>query len=117
MSPVNLHKDYDPKEFTYDYIEKAWQAINGANSAGRYFFVAHLLNQPFMGGGHWMAFLRRPDKGHFLDVPFNSDQGFGESGDAEIAVHERAGHLDWRIREISVDALPTEPDRNIEGLL
>jgi len=111
MTPVRLHKDYDPKEFTYDRIEKAWQAINGSNSQGRFFFVGHIVNQPFGGGGYWMAFLRRPRDMSYVDVPFESNEGFHEPGEAENAIHQRTQELGWRIEEISVDMIPTEVEK------
>jgi len=117
---VKLHKDYSPDEFTYDKIEKAWMVTNGTNGIGRYFFVAHLVNQPFGGGGNWMAFLRRPDKKdwRYVDVPFEPNTGFAEPGDADNAIRHRVyQELGWRIEEADVSALPEEIDENTKGLL
>ena len=118
---VRFHKDYNPEKFAYDKVEKAWVAINGAYSEGRYFFVAHLKNGIMNPRGRWMAFLRRPEKNEMIyeDVPFDYE-GFPESADAEEAVFKRAEGpqgLGWRIREIDVKCLPTEADKNLEGLL
>ncbi|MDP2924902.1 MAG: hypothetical protein Q8N99_00870 [Nanoarchaeota archaeon] len=115
---VKLHKDYDPNEFTYDNITKAWAVTNGA--IGRYFFIAHLVSQPFCGGGNWMAYLRRPDKTDwtYVDVPFDSNKGFLEEGEAEDAVYKRAYQdLGLRIEEIETQSLPSEIDSDTKGLL
>jgi hypothetical protein len=120
---VKMHKDYDSEDFAWDEIEKAWQAINGLNHFGRYFFVAHLKKTPSNGDGRWMAYLRRPgikvngeDDSNYLDVPFEY-QGFVESGEAGNAIHHRAYRLGWRISEIDVNALPEEIDENTKSLL
>jgi hypothetical protein len=105
---VKLHKDYSQEEFGYDRIERAWQAISGLNSGGRYFFIAH-LEKPLVGG-EWMSFLRRPDKkeNNYLNVPFNYE-GFNDLSDADQAIYVRAyKNLGWRINEIEISALPTE---------
>ncbi len=118
MERVKLHKNYDPNEFTYDSITKSWAVINGA--IGCYFFIAHLINQPFGGGGNWMAFLRRPDKTDwtYVDVPFDSNQGFSEEGEAENAVYKRSYQdLGFRIEEIETECLPLEVDSDTKGLL
>jgi len=108
MCPLKFHKDYDEVEFAYDRIVKAWQAINGDHSKGRYFFIGHLKNP--LNEREWMAYLRRPDKDSldYLDVPFDYD-GFREQGDADNAIFKRAYQdLGWRIEEINIEFLPQE---------
>lgn len=120
MSPVQLHRDYDPEEFTYDRISDVWVATNGPGSAGRYFFIAHLTSQPYAGGGHWMAFLRYPDLGQevYIDRPFNANQGYREPGQANNAIFERAyKQLGWRIERIDVDKIPRDVDDGLEDIV
>ncbi len=116
LPEVNLHKDYSPAEFKYDYIEQAWGAFSGDHSHGRYFFIAKLTVS--LRNGIWMAMLRRPVKEDlsYVDVPFNYD-GFEESGLANIAIFNRSFELGWRIREISVDSLPTVIDEYLASFL
>lgn len=99
--------------FSYKSIANAWAAINGKNSEGRYFYIAQLFDEPFEGGGKWMAFLRRSDHlGGLIDVPFGYE-GFAESADAEEAVNTRAYRdLGWRIEEIEVDKIPESRETN-----
>jgi len=103
---IKLHKDYGAEQFAYREVIKAWQAINGVNSEGRFFFVGR-LEKP-LPNGEFMAYLRRPNKteGCLLDVPFDYD-GFRESANAEQAIFTRAQeNLGWRIREIRTECLP-----------
>jgi hypothetical protein len=111
MCALKFHKDYSEVEFAYDKIVKAWQAINGTHSEGRYFFIGHLKNP--IREGKWMAYLRRPDKhsSNYHDVPFDYE-GFHEEGDADNAIYKRATDLGWRIREIEVNSLP-EDQKNL----
>ena len=108
------------KHVDYDRIENAWQAINGENSQGRFFFIAHLIKKT-EEGNEWVAFLRTPKKDDrcYVDLPFFDEMGcysgFADPGDADAAVYERAyKKLGWRIDEIDANCLPTEVD---EGLL
>ncbi len=111
MLEVRLHKDFNPEEFKFNHIEKAWIAINGTNSAGVCFYIARLIH-PFPNGS-WMAYLRRPDKKtrQYEDRPFNYE-GYSEAAYAEEAVFKWSYEgLSWRITEMPADKLPIEfPD-------
>ena len=105
---LKFHKDYGEDEFAYDQIVRAWSAINGANSEGRYFFIGHL--ERALSDGQFMAYLIRPDKASDgkdnLIVPFNYE-GFQEDADADQAIYKRVYEdLGWRIREIEKSFLP-----------
>ncbi len=120
---IKLHKDYSPEDFSWNKIEKAWQAINGPNHFGRYFFIAHLKKIPLDGGGKWMGYLRRPgvklleeQEEDYIDVPFQYS-GFEDVGDAHNAIFERVRGLGLRIEEIDVTKLPEKVDKNTRDLI
>ena len=116
MSSIKIHKDYSPEEFCYKEITKAWQAHNGAYSAGRCFFIARLKNS--LPQGEWMSYMRWPNKRDFkyYDLPLVGE-GFSDEGEAEIAVDERVLKLGWRVREMNHEMLPTEIDKGLSVLL
>lgn len=104
MCALKFHKDYDQNEFAYDSIVRAWKAINGIHSEGRYFFIGHL--ERALEEGQYMAYLVRPEKEDHLLVPFNYE-GFEEEADADGAINKRAyQELGWRIQEIDSKYLP-----------
>ena len=112
MSLINIHKDYCPKEFSYEKVTKAWRAINGENHFGRCFFIARLKYS--LPQGEWMAYMRWPDKKdlRYYDRPFEYE-GFPEEGEAEIAIWKRITGLGWRVEEMNQEMLPTKIDETL----